>query len=229
MADKPTAVITGAAGGIGRALAAGFRAAGYDVIGVDRDRGATASSALDVTRQRRGRRLRASSTASTCSVNAAGVIRRHEEYDPGRLRGGPRHQPHRRHAPLPPPASRRSPGPGGAIINIASMYAFFGAPHAPAYAASKGGVVQLTKSLAIAWAKDGIRVNAIAPGWIVTPMTANARARRGAQPRHPRPHADGPLGRRRTISSARRCFWRATPPASSPAWCCRSTAATRSM
>ena len=51
------------------------------------------------------------------------------------------------------------------------MYAFFGAPHAPAYAASKGGIVQLTKSLAVAWAKDNIRVNAIAPGWIVTPMT----------------------------------------------------------
>ena len=45
----------------------------------------------------------------------------------------------------------------------------------PAYAASKGGVAQLTKSLAVAWAKDGIRVNAVAPGWIVTPMTENAR------------------------------------------------------
>jgi NAD(P)-dependent dehydrogenase (short-subunit alcohol dehydrogenase family) len=52
------------------------------------------------------------------------------------------------------------------------MFSFFGAGHAPAYAASKGGVVQLTKSLAVAWAADGIRVNAIAPGWIETPMTA---------------------------------------------------------
>jgi len=58
----------------------------------------------------------------------------------------------------------------GAIVNTASMYAFFGSPIAPGYAASKGGVVQLTKSLAVAWAPD-IRVNAVAPGWIKTGMT----------------------------------------------------------
>jgi NAD(P)-dependent dehydrogenase (short-subunit alcohol dehydrogenase family) len=65
---------------------------------------------------------------------------------------------------------------GGAIVNTASMFAFFGAPHAPAYAASKGGVAQLTKSLAAAWAKDGVRVNAIAPGWIATELTRPAAA-----------------------------------------------------
>jgi NAD(P)-dependent dehydrogenase (short-subunit alcohol dehydrogenase family) len=64
---------------------------------------------------------------------------------------------------------------GGAIVNTASMYSFFGAPHAPAYAASKGGVAQLTKSLAIAWAGDNIRVNAIAPGWIATELSRAAR------------------------------------------------------
>ena len=51
------------------------------------------------------------------------------------------------------------------------MLSFFGAGLAPAYSASKGGIAQLTKSLAIAWAAEGIRVNAIAPGWIATPLT----------------------------------------------------------
>ena len=65
---------------------------------------------------------------------------------------------------------------GGTIINIGSMMSLFGAPHAGPYAASKGGVVQLTKSLATAWAKDGIQVNAVLPGWIDTDLTAGARA-----------------------------------------------------
>ena len=64
---------------------------------------------------------------------------------------------------------------GGKIINIGSMYSIFGAPYISAYAASKGAIVQLTKSLAAAWAEDKIQVNAILPGWITTEMTAGAK------------------------------------------------------
>jgi 2-deoxy-D-gluconate 3-dehydrogenase len=64
---------------------------------------------------------------------------------------------------------------GGKIINVGSMYAIFGGPFQPAYAAAKGGLVQLTKSQAAAWARHNIQVNVILPGWITTEMTAGAK------------------------------------------------------
>ena len=64
---------------------------------------------------------------------------------------------------------------GGKIINIGSMHSLFGAPLGSAYSASKGGVVQLTKSLANAWAKDNVQVNAVLPGYIDTSLTRQAR------------------------------------------------------
>jgi len=65
---------------------------------------------------------------------------------------------------------------GSSIINLASMLSFMSGPLVPAYTASKGGIAQLTKALAAAWASDGIRVNAIAPGWIETELTSALRA-----------------------------------------------------
>jgi NAD(P)-dependent dehydrogenase (short-subunit alcohol dehydrogenase family) len=174
MSEKPTAIITGAAGGMGIGLVAGFRAAGYDVIAVDRT-AAAGITALDVRDEAAVSSLAASLDRLAVLINAAGIIRRREEYDPAvfaevmavnvtgmmRLCVACR------------PALARA---GGAIVNIASLYALTGAPHAPAYSASKGAVVNLSKSLAIEWAKDGIRVNTIAPGWIATPMTEPLRA-----------------------------------------------------
>ena len=64
---------------------------------------------------------------------------------------------------------------GGKIINIGSMLSIFGTAYAAPYAASKGGIVQMTKALASAWAKDNIQANAILPGWINTDLTQSAR------------------------------------------------------
>jgi NAD(P)-dependent dehydrogenase (short-subunit alcohol dehydrogenase family) len=107
-------------------------------------------------------------------VNCAGVIRRGAEHDPKvfaevvdiNLTGTMRLC-----------AASRSllTQSHGCIVNMASMYSFFGGPHAPGYTASKGGIAQLTKALAVAYAVDKIRVNAIAPGWIETPLTRIVR------------------------------------------------------
>ena len=64
---------------------------------------------------------------------------------------------------------------GGKVINIGSILSTFGAPYAPAYCASKGGIVQLTRSLALAWARDNIQANTVLPGWIDTDLTVDAR------------------------------------------------------
>lgn len=103
-------------------------------------------------------------------VNAAGVIRRDAEHDPAvfaevldvNLTGTMR---------LCAAARPRLAESTGCIVNIASILSFFGGGRVPAYSASKGGVAQLTKSLAIAYARDRIRVNAVAPGWIATALT----------------------------------------------------------
>jgi len=71
------------------------------------------------------------------------------------------------------PAMKRAGG--GKIISIGSMMSIFGASFAPAYAASKGGIVQFTRSCAVAWAADNIQANAVLPGWIDTDLTKRAR------------------------------------------------------
>jgi 2-deoxy-D-gluconate 3-dehydrogenase len=82
---------------------------------------------------------------------------------------------------------------GGKIINIGSMMSIFGAAYAPAYAASKGGIVQFTRSCACAWAADNIQANAVLPGWIDTELTQNAR--RQVDGLHDRVLGRTPVGR----------------------------------
>jgi 2-deoxy-D-gluconate 3-dehydrogenase len=84
-------------------------------------------------------------------------------------------------------------GGGGKMINIGSMMSLFGAPYATPYAASKGGIVQMTRALATAWARENIQVNAVLPGWIDTELTRAAR--RQVAGLHERVEARTPAGR----------------------------------
>ncbi|MEP6717177.1 MAG: SDR family oxidoreductase [Terriglobia bacterium] len=155
-----TVLVTGGGTGIGKAVTEAFVAAGAEVV----NRHADVSSQSDVDDL-----IRPLATLDIL-VNCAGIIHRDAEYDmPTFLRvldvnlSGVM----RMCTACKPLLARRR----GSIVNIASVLSFLGGPRVPAYAASKGGVVQLTKSLAAAWAPDGIRVNAVAPGWIATQMT----------------------------------------------------------
>jgi NAD(P)-dependent dehydrogenase (short-subunit alcohol dehydrogenase family) len=107
-------------------------------------------------------------------VNSAGLIRRDAEHDPDvfahvidvNLNGGMRVS-----AAARPLLSQSR----GSIVFIGSVMSFFGGPKQPAYSASKGAVRNLTMSLAAAYAADGIRVNAVAPGWVITDLSRGAR------------------------------------------------------
>lgn len=173
------AFVTGGTSGIGLAIAHGFSESGYEVVaagigdlpeptdGID-------FRALDVRDETSVTNAFAGLDRLDVLVNAAGVIRRQEELQPKifdsvvdiNLNGTMR-------ACI--AARSLLAQSGGSIINTASMLSYFGGGIVPAYSTSKGGVVQLTKSLAIAFAGDGIRVNAIAPGWIESPMTQSLR------------------------------------------------------
>ncbi len=180
-----TALITGGARGIGWGIAEALLAENYQVIvtGLTDEEVASVPSRerlhahrLDVTDDHAVTALIESIEQIHCLVNCAGIILRGgAEYDitsfktviDVNLTGTMR-------MCLAAYDKLRASG-AGVIVNTASMLSFFGGPLTPAYAASKGGIVQLTKSLAVAWAPDNIRVNAIAPGWIATELTKGAR------------------------------------------------------
>lgn len=174
-------VIGASRGGIGASIARAFQAAGavVTITGVEPapdavDAKRFAYTQLDVTDTEAVDAFAAHHSHVDVLVNCAAITKRGEEMAPDffshvldvNLTGSLRCA-RALHAGL--------ESASGTIINIASMYARFGSPRNPAYGASKAGIEQLTKSLAIAWAQDGIRVNAIAPGFIVTAQSARAR------------------------------------------------------
>lgn len=184
--DARKVFISGGTSGIGAAIAAAFAATGDHVI-------ATGASDAEIVMARdfqQSKRidfetLDVRDSAGVVDrvtrigeldvvVNCAGVIRRGDEHRPEvfadvidiNLNGAMR---------VCAAAREGLKARSGCIVNIASMLSFFGGGLVPGYSASKGGIVQLTKSLAIAYAADGIRVNAVAPGWIATPLTQALR------------------------------------------------------
>ena len=180
------ALITGGVSGIGAAAALAFKRAGAKVIacGVSEQElnAANVSPAfagircefLDVRDGDAVKRLVGSLDQLDFVVNSAGIIPRAAEHDPEtfaevidvNLTGG------MRVASAARPLLAKS---GGAIVFLGSVMSFFGGPVQPAYSASKGAVKNLVMSLGAAYAADGIRVNAVAPGWVVTELSRGAR------------------------------------------------------
>jgi NAD(P)-dependent dehydrogenase (short-subunit alcohol dehydrogenase family) len=180
--EGKTALVTGGTQGIGAAIARQLAAMGAAVIAAgllpddaaDDDAparpGSVTLARLDVSRQDSVAALFRRIDSLDIAVNAAGIIRRGAEHEVEvfeqvlavNLTGTMRIC-----AAARPLLARR----GGCIVNLASMLSTFGGALVPGYSASKGGIAQLTKSLALAYAAEGIRVNAVAPGWIATPLT----------------------------------------------------------
>jgi NAD(P)-dependent dehydrogenase (short-subunit alcohol dehydrogenase family) len=178
--SRPLALVTGGTTGIGFGIATAMADAGYEVTvtGLTDEQVAAApprqylsAVKLDVTSAESVAAVLAPFRELAALINCAGIIfRGGAEYDMANFQKvidvnltGTMRMCVGAHAKL---AAAR-----GSIINTASMLSYFGGPLIPAYTASKGGVAQLTKALAAAWAPEGIRVNAIAPGWIATELT----------------------------------------------------------
>ncbi len=174
-------VVGASRAGIGAAIARAFQDAGAQVAitGAEpepapQDQGRFAYCQLDVTDLAAVQALASATPRLDILVNCAAITARGEEMAPaffqrvvdvnlhGTFRTAEAFHSHLK-------------AQAGCLINIASMYAMFASPRNPAYGASKAAVVQLTKSLAVAWAPDGIRVNAVAPGFIVTEQSARSR------------------------------------------------------
>lgn len=175
-------LVVGGTSGIGLGIAEAFLSEGAEVCvtGATADEAEAAAAkglrslALDVRDGARVTSVIEALPSLDHLVYCAGIIRRGAEHDPAvfaevldiNLTGAMR---------VATAARPRLVQGGGTILLTASMLSFFGGGLVPGYSASKGGIVQLAKSLAIAYAPSQIRVNAIAPGWIATDLTQPLR------------------------------------------------------
>ncbi len=178
-------LVTGGSSGIGRAIAVGFRDAGAAVTILGTRSGPEdypdeladmTYRQLDMTDNAGILALAADMPVLDVLVNSAGTtVRGPAAFEPDNfeytvqvnLNGAYRMS----HA-----FEKQLKASGGSIVNIASMTSYFSSPRGPGYGASKAGILQLTQSLASAWAGHGVRVNGIAPGWIETKLTAPVQA-----------------------------------------------------
>jgi len=191
-----TAIVTGGATGIGLAASKRLLAAGYRVVaaGLDGESGLPDDLefiTMDVTRQADLDALVARVDRLDALVNCAGILLQEREW---RLDDFKRVLDVNLTACLGMAQAAREKlrASRGAIVNIASMWSYFGSPKSPAYAASKTGLLGLTRSMAVAWGPEGVRVNAVAPGWVISNMTIAAR---NDTERHQKITARIPLGR----------------------------------
>ena len=183
-------LVTGGSNGIGLAIATGFADAGArvtitgtrsDAAAYEHDLSRFTYRGLDVRDGDAIERLAVELDGLDVLVNNAGAnfARQPSEWDPAVFEDSVRINlfgAFRLASACKPLLTRSRLDGGASVLNLASMSAFFAVPVVPGYGAAKAAIVQMTKNLAAAWAPDGIRVNAVAPGLIASNMTAGLKA-----------------------------------------------------